>query len=312
MKPKPNPFPTALRLILALLLLMAANAPAADVIILSASGNQTVERICKATSDAIIDQIKAKYTYRAVGTATYDAETIGKLVIEEEARLIIALGDSSHRIVKAANLTIPSILTLSTNGLKDYLDGPKTMYGVHLTPSPKDIVEKLHYIIGSKVRKVCYLYDPSNQTAKDAIDSLNEAGKTSSPPVAFVGKPVETSDDIRKALSELSGFDALMITADTPIVQNFKVILRYQIDHQIPVFAPNALFVKNGMLLGLDVGISDIASTVAGMVSSINSDQKPSKTFVHPVMKKTNLIVNETVADRIGVKLQDKDFTAAQ
>ena len=305
--------PAALRIGILVTLFLPAIALSSDLIILSASGNPTVERICKSASDAIIEEIKETYSsYRVVGTTTYNADALKKLAIEEDAKLVVALGDAAHRIAKAANLNIPVIMTLSTNGLKDYQDGSKNIFGVHLTPSPSAIVEKLQYILGSNVRKVAYLYSTSNLTALDALDALNKAGKAASVPVTFVGKPVETTDDVKKALSELSGYDALMTSADAPIVQNFKIILRFQIDHKMPVFSPNAVFVKNGLLFGLDVGIPDIALKVAEIAKTIKSKPKSTPIFDYPAMKKANLIVNETVADRMGVLLSEKDYTAAK
>lgn len=277
---------------LALLLALPANA--AELLIIQSHSNQQYDQTVRQIQNRCGNRSQ---TYIMGDYAEFD---LGRIVREEQPRVILAVGDRPLKeSVKLRNT--PVIYTMSLSANEKQLRNNIT--GVTMNTSPEQYM-KLFKKLGLRRAGVVYSRAKSGAYIERAKRISAEYG------VELVAAAVNSPSESENTLSTLiqSGIDSIWLIPDTTAVAP-ESLNSYFIHSQranIPLISFSRAYLEKGALAALEASRLKMTGQICGKLSQILDGTGSSDIPVSDISE-ARLYTNEIVASKLGISLNGLD-----
>lgn len=279
----------ALILSIALIILSALPTFAADVLILQASRNQAFVEAVAGFRES------CDRSSRVVVLSDYSEVDVARLVREEQAQLVLAVGDPALAAArKAVRVPVVSLMALAPLGSRS----PQvTAIAPVAAPEAylrlfKEMGRKRVGLISDPKRTVAYL-----EGARLAAADLG---------LELVVREARSPKEVLTRLPELKGqVDALWMLPDTTVVTNDTVdaMVRFSMEQQLPLVTFADHYVTKGATASLQTDQSDMGRQAAELGNALFKGTASNAPLSFP---RTTRRLNDNVAARLGISLRGK------
>jgi len=245
-----------------------------------------------------------RYTLEGDSTPIPD---LAAFVAQNGAEIALALGTDAARVVKEADLKIPSIFSMVSepgqSGLLNDSPGDGTpMTGVCLDVPVKEQFASLLEVV-PKVQRIGVVYNP--EESQFIVDEAENTANRMN--IGLVTYPVHSEADVPGALNALRPkIDALWLVSDRVVLttQSLQYVFLFAFQTNLPLMGLSEHFVKMGALVAvgpdyLDVGRQS-GELAAQMLGGRNATDLP---VAAP--RKVMLSLNLRTAEIIGLRIPD-------
>ena len=226
-------------------------------------------------------------------------------------RLIFALGAKAAFTAKLWTQNrqdIPVLFALVLNWQRYKLLDQKNMAGIEAEVSPGTKFAHIT-MFSPKIKKIGMIYSPQSreilQQAKKAAEILN---------IKIYDKRIYRSKDFKRSFKEVrEHVDAFLVLSD-PVVytlENMDWLRTRCIKEKLPCIGKSKNIAEHGLILSITPDIADLGSQAASVaLNIINRGQRPDLIGVMSPLG-TQIIINRTTAERIGLKLRQNSLDMA-
>ncbi len=227
---------------------------------------------------------------------------------QHKADLILALGTDAAKLVKEANLAIPSVFAMvSEPGASGLLNSGESA-GTPMTGSCLDVpvseqfASLLEVVPG--IRRIGVIYDPNESQLM--VDEGRVAANRMD--LGFVAYPVHSETEVPKALSAIRPrIDALWLVSDRTVLttQSLQYIFLFAFQNNLPLMGLSEHFVRMGALLAVGPDYEDVGRQSGELAAKILKGRDPDELpVVSP--RKLMLSLNLRTAKIIGLDIPDR------
>lgn len=213
--------------------------------------------------------------------------------------LVVALGPQAAALAKQALPGVPMVFALVINPDKVGLKADN-ITGVALEVP---LLEQFNILrnISKKIKRVGVIYTQSAN--EQLINSARDVA--SSQNLTLVPSPINSSQDIQKAMADLTGkCDALWIPPDPSL--NSDDVIKYigsnSLSKQLPCLGPSERYVRAGAIVSMATDALEAGKSAGDLANKILGGASPSKLPVI-VLKKTKIIINLKAAGLLGLTI---------
>lgn len=225
----------------------------------------------------------------------YTEFDFGRIVREEQPRVVLALGDKPLQQAQKLRTTTLYAMALSANEKRL----GENITGVTMFASP-ELYLKLFRKLSLKRVGVVYSTAKSGAYLDRALKAASEYN------VQLVTTMVTSPDQTESALDRLmkQRIDALWMIPDTTAVTpgNLKAYFNLAKDEQIPLITFSRSYLDQGALAALEASRSRMTSQICSSLKQLQNEVSPSDLPITDITDAT-LFTNETVANRLGIPL---------
>lgn len=278
----------ALILSIALIILSALPTFAADVLILQASRNQ-------AFSEAVAGfREGCTRSSRVVVLSDFAEVDVARLVREEQARLVLAVGDPALAAArKAGRVPVVSLMALAPLAAK-----APHVAAIAPVGSPEQYL-RLFKEMGRK--RIGIVTDPAHtgtylRQARKAAESLG---------MELVVREVSSPKELLNDLPSLKGkVDALWMLPDTAVVtgDTMEAMARFSLDERLPLVSFSDHCLAKGAAATLQTDRADMGRQAGELAGAIISGIAGKDSIHFP--RKTTLRLNNSVTSKLGITLK--------
>lgn len=215
-------------------------------------------------------------------------------------KLIFALGNKACQLVKANISNTPVVFAMIINPAQYDLTG-KNICGVRMD---MPVREQLIFLkkICPQVKKVGAVYNP------DRSQKIIDEGKIEAVNLGLeiIAAKAKSKAEVSEAINNLEGkIDAFWMIPDSLVANSIVLerLLLLTLGNKIPLICPAEDFVKNGGMFSIDADYQDIGAQSAGIANEILSGSRLPGQIGIQFPRKTNLIINLKIANKIGLAL---------
>lgn len=213
--------------------------------------------------------------------------------------MVVALGPQAALFAKQNLAALPLVYAMVASPDKMGIKGDN-ITGVSMDVP---LLEQFNILrnISKKIKRVGVIFTPAVndalvQTAKDVAGGQN---------LTIVPAPVESSQDIQRAMTDLVGkCDALWIPQDPSLGSDdvVKYIGSTSLSKQLPFIGPSERYVRAGAILAMALDAVDAGKSAGDLANKILAGTPPSKL---PVVeqKKFKIIINLKAAGLLGLTI---------
>lgn len=280
----------ALILSIALIILSALPTLAADVLILQASRNQAFTEAAAGFREGI------GRTSRTVILSDYAEVDVARLVREERAQLVLAVGDPALNAArKAGRVPVVSLMALAPIG-------GRTGHVAAVAPvaSPEQYL-RLFKEMGR--RRIGIVTDPAQTGAY-----LREARQTAEAlGMELVVREARSPKEFLNDLTQLKGaVDALWMLPDTSVITSdtLDAMTRFSLDERLPLVAFSDHYLTKGAAAALQTDRADMGRQAGEWASAIIQGTASNGSIHYPRTAVRRL--NDSIAAKLGITLRDK------
>jgi putative ABC transport system substrate-binding protein len=212
---------------------------------------------------------------------------------------VVAIGTTAVKKVKALQgRPIVDIMEIASE--IDRAMSPN-ISGVSMDIAPGTSIETMKEIfLGAK--RVGLLYDPRNTQpfVEEAVKAAHRAG------VELTAKQVGDPSEIPAAVGDMQGkVDLLWMLPDPTVAADETVdyLLRFSIEHTIPIFTFSKKYVKMGAVASLDMDPYDMGVQASEIA---NRAARGGRNSVRVYARTARLWINAKVAKKMGLKIRDE------
>lgn len=235
-------------------------------------------------------------------TLTEDLSNQAQLADEIKAgnyTLVVALGPQAAAFAKQTLPSVPMVFALVINPDKVGLKADN-ITGVALEVP---LLEQFNILrnISKKIKRVGVIY--TQAVNEQLINSARDVASNQN--LTLVTSPINSSQDIQKAMADLTGkCDALWIPPDPSL--NSDDVIKYigsnSLSKQIPCLGPSERYVRAGAIVSMATDALEAGKSAGDLANKILGGTSPSKLPVI-VLKKSKIIINLKAAGLLGLTI---------
>jgi putative ABC transport system substrate-binding protein len=198
------------------------------------------------------------------------------------------------------NPAIVYIMVVSSEADRDL---SPNISGVSMDIDPSIVLKSIKEVIPS-AKRIGLLYNP-----RYTMLYVNEAKQAArSAGIDLAARQVRDPSEIVPALNEIrDGMDVLWMLPDPTVISKETVdyMLRYSIQHSIPIFTFSKKYVEMGAIASLDMDPYDMGAQAAEIVARIvKGEDNGDGIRVYP--RAARLTINVKAAEKMGLKIRDE------
>ncbi|MEA5027171.1 MAG: ABC transporter substrate-binding protein [Erysipelotrichaceae bacterium] len=274
--------------------------------------------------DGMMEQVKAEITDREVEfilkNANEDASTAQLIVkdfVSEGVDLIYAVATPSVTAAYAATLEskTPIIFAAVTDAVAAGVVTSNELPGTNVSgvsdAAPLQTQLNLIQEILPDVQSIGMLYNLSEINGKLQVDQATELAAAMG--ITVVSKGISADNEIALAAQQLaSSTDALYIITDNKIVSSIATVINQANSAGIPVFAAENGQMDAGLLASDSLSYFNMGKEAGSMIVQVLIDGVDITTLPVKTEGATQLYVNQSVADSLGITLPDSVIERAE
>jgi len=221
---------------------------------------------------------------------------LGRIVREEQPRLVVAIGDQAFQ--KARKLRRTAVVYALTLDVHEKTLG-KNVSGVSMYVSPDNYVKLFKKL---QLQRIGILYDPRHSGAW--LERARKAAAGSG--VELVALPVRSPREVPAALTNLQklSVNGLWMIPDSSAVapESVDAYFSFAQRQNLPVFSFARGYLAKGAVAALEGSANSIAAQSCTIITRLRSGA-PAKEPATVDISEASLFTNENVADRLQLKL---------
>jgi ABC-type uncharacterized transport system substrate-binding protein len=222
--------------------------------------------------------------------------------------VIVATGTPAYRALKQSTSTIPIVITVTTDPVRDGFAASLARPGGNFTGLSNSIIDLMPKHIEllktavPKLSRVAVLSNPGNPAHPPQVKSLEAAARTLGIRVLQVNGG--TPDEIERGFAVMARerADAVITLADTFFLQQMRQIAELALKHRLPSTHGALEYVEAGGFMTYGANFTDNFRLAAGYVDKILKGAKPGELpFEQPT--RFYLMINRKTAKAIGLAI---------
>lgn len=229
-------------------------------------------------------------------------------LVRSKVDVIVSTSTPMHRVMQKATSTIPIVITVSPDPVKDGLAQSLAHPGGNITglaSSNTELSRKYLEVLSDtmpSLSQIHVLFTSANETHTDQLNNVRVSAEKAGIKVrAF---DVATSQDIGAAFSDIarSRPDAVIVLADGLFVQHARQLAESSLKHKLPTMFGISEFPEAGGLMSYGPDIRDNYRRAARYVDRILKGAKPADLPIEQPSK-FELVFNLKTAKALGVQI---------
>jgi len=269
-----------------------------------------------AARDGIKDSLAAEgfkdgdninFIYQSAQGAPATAAQIARQFVGDGVSVIVPISTPSAQAALAATKDIPIVFTAVTDPLAAELVPSLNAPGGNVTGisdmSPMADHVALIKEITPNVKTLGVLFNPGEANSVSLVNRLKEVAAPAG--LEIVEAPVTKSADVQAAARGLVGkVDAMYVPTDNTVVSALEAAIAVADENKIPFYAGDTDSVERGALASIGFNYYDVGVETGKVVARVLNGEKPGDIDV-AFATGTNLFVNKTAAEKMGVTIPD-------
>jgi putative ABC transport system substrate-binding protein len=229
-------------------------------------------------------------------------------LVRSKVDVIVSTTSAMHRAMQKATSTIPIVITLSPDPVKEGLARSLARPGGNftgLTSSNAELSRKYLEVLSDtipSVSRIHVLFTTSNRTHSDQLSNVRAAAGVAG--VRVQAFDVATSQDFDAAFAQVarSRPNAVIILGDALFVQHARQLAEFGLKHKLPTISGASELAEAGLLMSYGPDIRDNYRRAAGYVDRILKGAKPADLPIEQPSK-FELVFNLKTAKALGVQI---------
>lgn len=269
-----------------------------------------------AARDGIKDSLAAEgfkdgdnitFIYQSAQGAPATAAQIARQFVGDGVSIIVPISTPSAQAAVAATKDIPIVFTAVTDPLAAELVTSLKAPGGNVTgiSDMSPIADQVALIkeITPNVKTIGVLFNPGEANSVSLVNRLKEVAAPAG--LEIVEAPVTKSADVQAAARGLVGkVDAMYVPTDNTVVSALEAAIAVADENKIPFYAGDTNSVERGALASIGFNYYDVGVETGKVVARVLNGEKPGDIDV-AFATGTNLFVNKTAAEKMGVTIPD-------
>lgn len=156
------------------------------------------------------------------------------------------------------------------------------------------------------IKKIGFIHCTSEQGAKKIIEDAKVELNKNFKELAYIDTTISNASELQQAVQSMVGkVDAIFVPNDNVVASAMPTLSEIARENKIPVYVTADSLVMDGGLATVGINYTDVGRETSNMVVEILKGKPISEVPVKSVGKYRK-VINQTTADRIGVKLSDE------
>jgi putative ABC transport system substrate-binding protein len=299
-------------LLLALALLLSLpsliSADEITVVVVESRRLKAYDQALEGFSDAVKTKgFDVEYTRYVVGSDLQTAQALREVVDVENTNLILALGTQAAKLVKEAQIDLPSVFSMvSEPGQSGLLNsgnnGGTPMTGVCLDVPVEEQFSSLLDVV-PRAQKIGVIFNPDE--SQFIVDEARAAANRMN--LGLVTYPVRSEAEVQEGLTALRPrIDALWLVSDRTVLttQSLQYVFLFAFQTNLPLMGLSEHFVKMGALFAVGPDYRDVGMQSGEFAAQILAGRQPEQMPVASP-RKVLLSLNLRTAEIIGLRIPD-------
>ncbi|MCX8083435.1 MAG: ABC transporter substrate-binding protein [Calditerrivibrio sp.] len=271
----------------------------------------------------IIDKLKelgyedgknVKYDIQIAQGNIATANQIAKKFVGDKKDLIIAIATPTAQAVANLTKTTPIIISAITDpvGAKLVKSLEKPGGNVTGTTDMSPVKEQIELFEKLKIplKRLGVIYNSGEANSRAIVEILKSIIKNKN--IELIEATVTNSSGVLMAAKSLVGkVDGIYVPTDNTVVSALESVLQVSFENKIPVITGDTDSVTRGALASLGMDYYKLGLQTGVIVAKVLKGEKPSNIPVE-TLKDLDLFVNESTANKIGIKLNPDILKAAK
>jgi len=229
-------------------------------------------------------------------------------LVRSKVDVIVSTSTAMHRVMQKATSTVPIVITVSSDPVKEGLAASLSRPGGNVTglaSSNAELSRKYLEVLSDtmpSLSRIHILFTTANPTHADQLKNVvAAAGKAGIKVQAF---DVARSQDIDAAFADIarSRPDAALVLADSVFIQHARKLADFALKQRLPTMFGISEFPEAGGLMSYGPDIRDNYRRAARYVDRILKGAKPADLPIEQPSK-FELVINLKTAKAIGVQI---------
>ena len=275
------------------------------------SQHELISQIIEGFREQMKSEMRAKpyeiIEKHANGDMTALSPTVNGLLSEKLSLIAPISTPVSQVTLKNAPPSLPVMFLGVTDpvgaGIVKSLDKPELSTGVIDLPPFGKILELIRQLV-PEAKSIGFPYSPDEQPAIFSRDQIMKLA----PQYGFTvnAKPVSSADELASVVRSLAKNNDVVFTgADNKMFDQAPQVAKICLDSHKPFFAGDSTSIKAGAVAGYSVDYRAVGREGAKLAARILNGERAGNIPVK-LLTEGNLEVNESSAERLGLKLPDE------
>jgi len=247
------------------------------------------------------------FIYQSAQGAPATAAQIARQFVGDGVSIIVPISTPSAQAAVAATKDIPIVFTAVTDPLAAELVPSLKAPGGNVTgiSDMSPIADQVALIkeITPNVKTIGVLFNPGEANSVSLVNRLKQVAAPAG--LTIVEAPVTKSADVQAAARGLVGkVDAMYVPTDNTVVSALEAAIAVANENKIPFYSGDTDSVERGALASIGFNYYDVGVETGKVVARVLNGEKPGDIDVS-FATGTNLFVNKTAAEKMGVTIPD-------
>ena len=229
-------------------------------------------------------------------------------LLRSKVDVIVSTSTSMHRVMQQATSTVPIVITVSPDPVKEGLAASLSHPGGNITgmaSSNAELSRKYLEVLSDslpRLSRIYVLFTTTNRTHADQLKNVRAAAAKAGVTVQAIDVPKER--DIDGAFADIARArpDAALILADSVFIQHTHKLAELALKQRLPTMYGISEFPEAGGLMSYGPDIRDNYRREARYVVQILKGAKPADLPIEQPSK-FELVINLKTAKAIGVEI---------
>jgi len=275
-----------------------------------------------ATRDGVKDALAAAgykegegltFVYQSAQGNPATAAQIARQFVGDAPDVIVPISTPSAQAVVSATQDIPVVFTAVSDPLGAQLVKDMQKPGGNVTGlsdmSPVAAHVDLIKEILPEVKTIGYLYNSGEANSVSLLAALKAAAEPAG--ITVVESAATKTAEVQGAARALVGrVDAVYVPTDNTIISALEAAVAVAEEAKMPLFTADTDSVSRGSIAALGFNYYDVGKQTGEVVVRILKGEKPGDIAVE-VAKGTDLVVNKSAAQKIGLELPESVVSRA-
>ncbi len=229
-------------------------------------------------------------------------------LVRSKVDVIVSTSTPMHRVMQKATSTIPIVITVSPDPVKEGLARTLARPGGNITglaTSNAELSRKYLEILSDTIRslsRIHILFTTGNPTHPDQVSNVRASAEKAG--IRVKAFDVAASQDINAAFADIARFrpNAVIILGDGLFIQHARQLAEFGLKHKVPMMFSASEFPEAGALMSYGPDIRDNYRRAARYVDQILKGAKPADLPIEQPSK-FELVFNLKTAKALGVQI---------